>query len=80
MLPVHVTTWGGSAGRGDPVILIHGTLSWGRLCWAGHQELAARRRLLEPDRRGFGVRFLGGLSPLAGAASLVTAVIMLRSS
>jgi pimeloyl-ACP methyl ester carboxylesterase len=37
-----------------PVILVHGTLSWGDHCWKHQRTLAGRFRLLIPDRRGFG--------------------------
>jgi pimeloyl-ACP methyl ester carboxylesterase len=37
-----------------PAVLVHGTLSWGTLTFDRQRPLAARRRLLVPDRRGFG--------------------------
>jgi len=35
-------------------VLVHGTFSWGTLTFSGQRPLAASRRLLVPDRRGFG--------------------------
>jgi pimeloyl-ACP methyl ester carboxylesterase len=49
----HVTTWGGPP-EATPAVLVHGTFSWGTLTFSGQRPLAASRRLLVPDRRGFG--------------------------
>ncbi|MFR9774465.1 alpha/beta fold hydrolase [Micromonospora sp. MS34] len=54
MLPIHVTVWDGQAGRGDQVILVHGTMTWGLASFAHQQPLARHRRILLVDRRGFG--------------------------
>lgn len=54
MLPVHVTTWGDAEERHDQVVLVHGTLTWGLAAFAEQQVLAEHRRILVPDRRGFG--------------------------
>jgi pimeloyl-ACP methyl ester carboxylesterase len=47
---LHVVTWG----DGDPVVFVHGSLSWGEEAWAAQRPLAAQYRLIVPDRRGFG--------------------------
>lgn len=54
MLPVHVTTWDDGQERGDQVILVHGTMTWGVASFAEQRPLAAYRRILVIDRRGFG--------------------------
>ncbi|HEX5997487.1 MAG TPA: alpha/beta fold hydrolase, partial [Jiangellales bacterium] len=54
MLPIHVTVWDDHAGRGDQVILVHGTMTWGLASFAYQEPLAAYRRILVVDRRGFG--------------------------
>lgn len=50
---IHATPWDGPASA-TPAVLVHGTLSWGTLTFAEQQPLSARRRILVPDRRGFG--------------------------
>jgi pimeloyl-ACP methyl ester carboxylesterase len=37
-----------------PAILVHGTFTWGAQSFTHQRPLAAHRRLLIPDRRGFG--------------------------
>jgi pimeloyl-ACP methyl ester carboxylesterase len=54
MPPLHVTTWDESPARDDQVILIHGTMTWGLAAFARQRPLAAHRRILVIDRRGFG--------------------------
>ena len=51
--PVNVSVWDGPASR-TPAILIHGTLSWAALTFEHQRPLARHRRILLPDRRGFG--------------------------
>jgi pimeloyl-ACP methyl ester carboxylesterase len=51
--PVNVTCWPGPASPA-PAILIHGTLSWAALAFEQQRPLARHRRVLLPDRRGFG--------------------------
>lgn len=61
-LPVHATVWddrpnSGGSGSRWPVVLVHGILTWGtdpRYGFAAQRPLAARRRLLLMDRRGYG--------------------------
>ncbi|MEV6849550.1 alpha/beta hydrolase [Actinoplanes sp. NPDC051411] len=50
---IHVTAWDGPASA-TPAVLVHGTFSWGTLTFSGQRPLAVSRRLLVPDRRGFG--------------------------
>jgi pimeloyl-ACP methyl ester carboxylesterase len=53
--PVHVTVWDERTGQsGETAVLVHGTLTWGPLCFVKQRELAARHRLVVMDRRGFG--------------------------
>lgn len=53
--PIHVTEWMDVGAVADPpAVLVHGTLSWGTLTFERQRTLALRRRLLVPDRRGFG--------------------------
>jgi pimeloyl-ACP methyl ester carboxylesterase len=47
---LHVTEWG----EGEPAVLVHGSLGWGEESWAAQRPLAEGRRLLLPDRHGFG--------------------------
>nr|WP_221377895.1 alpha/beta hydrolase [Actinoplanes polyasparticus] len=51
--PIHVGEWDGPA-TALPAILVHGTLSWASWAFAGQRPLARDRRILLPDRRGFG--------------------------
>jgi len=57
---IHVTVWddrpadANSPRPGGQAVLVHGTLTWGRPCYAEQRPLARRFRLLVPDRRGFG--------------------------
>ncbi|WP_051727074.1 alpha/beta fold hydrolase [Streptomyces albidoflavus] len=61
-LPVHATVWDHrlnptGIAAGWPVVLVHGILTWGtdpRYGFAAQRPLAARRRLLLMDRRGYG--------------------------
>ncbi|OWA07071.1 alpha/beta hydrolase [Streptomyces sp. CS227] len=61
-LPVHATVWDGrpkptGIAAGWPVVFVHGILTWGadpRYGFAAQRPLAARRRLLLMDRRGYG--------------------------
>ncbi len=48
---LHVERWGR---RGEPILFVHGSLSWGAATWAAQRPLAARWRLCFMDRRGFG--------------------------
>ena len=48
---LHVETWG----RGEPVVLVHGSLATGAEEWEAQRPLADDGfRLLVPDRRGYG--------------------------
>src|SRR6202022_1770365 len=49
--PLHVTTWGD---HGAPVVLVHGSFTWGEEAWAHQRELADHYRLLVVDRCGHG--------------------------
>ncbi|MEV4343839.1 alpha/beta hydrolase [Actinoplanes sp. NPDC049596] len=51
--PINVSTWDGPADRA-PAILIHGTFTWAAYSFEHQRPLARGRRLLLPDRRGFG--------------------------
>ncbi|KLJ04566.1 alpha/beta fold hydrolase [Streptomyces sp. KE1] len=61
-LPVHATVWddrlnSAGGGAGWPVVLVHSILTWGtdtRYGFAAQRPLAACRRLLLMDRRGYG--------------------------
>jgi pimeloyl-ACP methyl ester carboxylesterase len=51
MDPLHVTEWG----SGEPVLLVHGTRSWGTRSFSAQEPLGELGyRLLAIDRRGFG--------------------------
>lgn len=56
--PINVVTWG----SGEPVVCVHGSLSWGTFAFRAQRPLARRRALLLPDRRGYGA------SPATGRA------------
>ncbi len=51
MTDLNVTTWG----TGDPVLMVHGSFSWGEETWAQQRPLAERYQLRLLDRRGFGL-------------------------
>ncbi|WFE27886.1 alpha/beta hydrolase [Solwaraspora sp. WMMD791] len=51
--PVNVTIWDGPAAAA-PAILIHGTLNWAASAFERQRPLARHRRVLLPDRRGYG--------------------------
>lgn len=51
--PINVSVWDGPA-TAEPAILIHGTFSWATLAFEWQRPLARQRRVLLPDRRGFG--------------------------
>ncbi|MEA2215327.1 MAG: hypothetical protein QOK19_888 [Solirubrobacteraceae bacterium] len=42
------------SGEGPPVVLVHGSVASAELTWRGQRSLAARWRLIAPDRPGFG--------------------------
>jgi pimeloyl-ACP methyl ester carboxylesterase len=48
--PINVVTWG----SGEPVVCVHGSLSWGTFAFRAQRLLAQGRALLLPDRRGYG--------------------------
>ncbi|MFB9238754.1 alpha/beta fold hydrolase [Plantactinospora siamensis] len=48
-----MSSWDGPA-EATPAILIHGTLSWAARAFERQRPLARARRVLLPDRRGFG--------------------------
>ncbi len=50
MIGLHTTIWG----RGEPVVFVHGSFSWGEEAFAEQRELADKFRLVLVDRRGFG--------------------------
>lgn len=57
MSDVHVTVWDETGGTGDPVLFVHGIVTWGTdplFGFAAQRPLAARHRLLLMDRRGHG--------------------------
>jgi pimeloyl-ACP methyl ester carboxylesterase len=54
---VHVTIWGEAHTETFPVVLVHGTMSWGTeeyFGFAAQRPLADRYRLFVMDRRGYG--------------------------
>ncbi|WP_433292551.1 alpha/beta fold hydrolase [Actinoplanes sp. CA-030573] len=51
--PIHVSVWDGPASA-EPAILVHGTFAWAALAFEHQRPLARERRILLPDRRGFG--------------------------
>ena len=50
MTDLHVTR----LGSGPPLVLVHGSFSWGLQTWSRQRPLAERYQLLIVDRRGFG--------------------------
>ena len=57
MEPVHATVWDETDGTGVPAVFVHNILTWGsdaEYGFAAQRPLAARRRLLLMDRRGYG--------------------------
>ncbi|MBL7261900.1 alpha/beta fold hydrolase [Paractinoplanes lichenicola] len=53
MRPIHVNEWDGPASAA-PAVLVHGTFSWALRAFEFQRALARSRRILLPDRRGFG--------------------------
>lgn len=50
-----MTSWVAEGAVLDPpAVLVHGTLSWGTVAFEHQRPLASHRRLVVPDRRGFG--------------------------
>ncbi|MBI3997670.1 MAG: alpha/beta hydrolase [Armatimonadetes bacterium] len=47
---LYVCTWG----TGEPVLLVHGSGSYGERVWSNQRELADHYRVMIPDRRGYG--------------------------
>jgi pimeloyl-ACP methyl ester carboxylesterase len=57
MADVHVTVWDGTGGRGQTVLLVHGSTAWGCdpvLGFGAQRALADSFRVLVMDRRGYG--------------------------
>lgn len=55
--PVHVVIWGEANTTTPPVVLVHGTMTWGTDEYSGfaaQRPLADHYRLIVMDRRGFG--------------------------
>ena len=55
--PIHVTIWGEANTGTFPVILVHGTMTWGtdeHFGFAAQRPLADHHRLIVMDRRGYG--------------------------
>jgi pimeloyl-ACP methyl ester carboxylesterase len=50
---INVSVWDGPASQ-TPAVLIHGTFTWATLAFEHQRSLARQRRILLPDRRGFG--------------------------
>lgn len=56
-IPVHVTIWGETNTGASPVVLVHGTMTWGtdeHFGFAAQRPLADHYRLIVMDRRGYG--------------------------
>jgi pimeloyl-ACP methyl ester carboxylesterase len=54
--PVHVTVWGEANTGTPPVVLVHGTMTWGtdeHFGFAAQRPLADHYRLIVMDRRGY---------------------------
>jgi pimeloyl-ACP methyl ester carboxylesterase len=47
--PLNVVVWG----RGERVVCVHGSLSWGTFAFRAQRPLAHNRSLVLPDRRGY---------------------------
>lgn len=47
---LHIVEWG----KGDPVIMVHGSFGWGEDTFGEQKPLSHRYRLMLVDRRGFG--------------------------
>jgi pimeloyl-ACP methyl ester carboxylesterase len=54
--PLNVVVWG----RGERVVCVHGSLSWGTFAFRAQRPLADRHSLLLPDRRGYGASAASG--------------------
>ena len=48
--PLNVVVWG----HGEPVVCVHGSLSWGTFAFRAQRPLAGAHSLVLPDRRGYG--------------------------
>lgn len=51
--PLAVTVWEGPVAA-TPAVLVHGTCTWGTRAFEHQRPLASQRRVIVPDRRGFG--------------------------
>ena len=54
--PLNVVVWG----DGEPVVCVHGSLSWGTFAFRAQRPLAEARSLVLPDRRGYGASAASG--------------------
>ena len=68
---MHVEQWG----HGPPVVLVHGSVTGGRLTWSGQRPLAERFGLVVMDRPGYGASPPAGPEDFEVDAGLVAEVL-----
>ena len=51
---LHVTVWDEAAAAAPSIVLIHGSMTRGAVCFERQRSLAEHYRLVAPDRRGYG--------------------------
>jgi pimeloyl-ACP methyl ester carboxylesterase len=71
MPQLNVAVWG----EGEPVVCVHGSLSWGTFAFRAQRPLAASHSLVLPDRRGYGASALTGRSDFSVDADDVAALL-----
>ena len=64
-----------TGGSGEPVICVHGSLSWGTFAFRAQRPLARGRALLLPDRRGYGLSRLAARADFDVDASDVATLL-----
>ena len=69
--PLNVVVWG----RGEPVVCVHGSLSWGTFAFREQRPLASSHSLVLPDRRGYGASPVRGPSDFSVDADDIAALL-----
>lgn len=69
--PLNVVVWG----RGEPVVCVHGSLSWGTFAFREQRPLASSHSLVLPDRRGYGASPVTGPSDFSVDADDIAALL-----
>lgn len=69
--PPELVVWG----KGERVVCVHGSLSWGTFAFRAQRPLADSHALVLPDRRGYGANATGGPADFAADADDVAGLL-----